>query len=223
MKVILFGASGMVGQAVLRECLLNKSVAAVLSIGRRASGASDPKLRELILSDLFGFSADPKDFRDFDACLFCLGVSSVGMDLAEYERLTFDLTMRWARLLAQSNPRLTFIYVSGAGTGGRAKWAQIKGRTENELFKLFPSSYMIRLAAMRPMHGEVSKTRWTRIGYLIMRPIFPMVAALAPSTVITSEDLARGMIEVAEHGASKRVLANNDLRAIARAKIRDAA
>jgi len=222
MKVILFGASGMVGQAVLRECLLNKSVAEVLSIGRRASGASDPKLRELILPDLFDFSIDPADLREFDACLFCLGVSSVGMEPAEYERLTFDLTTSWASLLARSNPNLTFVYVSGAGTGGTAKWAQIKGRTENDLFRLFRSSYMIRLGAMRPMHGEVSKTRWTRIGYAIMRPIFPLVAAIAPSAVITSEDLARGMIDVAAHGAAKRVLGNNDLRTIARSRVRGA-
>lgn len=223
MKVILFGASGMVGQAVLRECLLNQSVTAVLSIGRRSSGQSDPKLRELILPDLFDLPVDAADFREFEACLFCLGVSSVGMDLAEYERLTFELTMGWAKLLARSNPKMTFIYVSGAGTGGKPKWAQIKGRTENELFRLFPSSYMIRLGAMRPMHGEVSKTRWTRIGYSIMRPLFPLVSALAPSAVITSEDLARGMINVAREGASKRVLGNKDLRVIARSTVKGAA
>ena len=214
MKVILFGASGMVGQAVLRECLLDKSVERVLSIGRRASGLSDSKLRELIRPDLFDLSIGEAEFRDFDACLFCLGVSSVGMDAEEYKRVTYDLTMGWANLLARNNPRMTFIYVSGAGTGGPAKWAQIKGRTENELFKLFPSSYMIRLGALRPMNGEVSRTRWTRVGYSLMRPILPLIAAVAPSAVITSEDLGRAMLQVAREGAPKRVLGNADLRAL---------
>ena len=214
MNVILFGASGMVGQAVLRECLLDKSVERVLSIGRRASGQSHAKLREIILPDLFDFSIDQAELKDFDACLFCLGVSSVGMDPAEYQRLTFDLTMGWANLLARSNPRMTFVYVSGAGTGGPAKWAQVKGRTENELLNLFPSSYMIRLGALRPMHGEVSRTRWTRVGYLVVRPILPLIAAVAPSAIISSEELGRAMLHLAKEGASKRILGNSEMRAL---------
>ena len=214
MNVILFGASGMVGQAVLRECLLDKSVERVSSIGRRASGQSHAKLREIILPDLFDFSIDQAELKAFDACLFCLGVSSVGMDPAEYKRLTFDLTIGWASLLARSNPLMTFVYVSGAGTGGSAKWAQIKGRTENELLKLFPSSYMIRLGALRPMHGEVSKTRWTRVGYLVVRPILPLIAAVAPSAIISSEELGRAMLHLAKEGASKRILGNVELRAL---------
>ena len=214
MKVILFGASGMVGQAVLRECLLDRCVDKVLSIGRRTSGPSDAKLRELILPDLFDFSIDPTELRDSDACLFCLGVSSVGMDPTEYKRLTYDLTMGWANLLARVNPHLTFVYVSGAGTGGTAKWAQVKGRTENELMQLFPSSYMIRLGALRPMHGEVSKTRWTRVGYALARPVMPLIGAIAPSAVITSEELGRAMLHLAREGASQRILGNSDLRAL---------
>ena len=214
MNLILFGASGMVGQAVLRECLLDKSVERVLSIGRRASGKSHAKLREIILPDLFDFSIDQEELKDLDACLFCLGVSSVGMDSAEYQRLTFDLTMGWAKLLARSNPRMTFVYVSGAGTGGPAKWAQVKGRTENELLNLFPSSYMIRLGALRPMHGEVSRTRWTRVGYLVVRPILPLIAAFAPSAIISSEELGRAMLHLAKEGASKRILGNSEMRAL---------
>lgn len=136
------------------------------------------------------------------------------MNEADYTRQTFDLTLGWARLLAEINPAMTFIYVSGAGTGGRSMWAQVKGRTESALLALFPSAYMFRLGALRPMHGEVSKTRWTRIAYAVFRPLFPLVQAIAPGAVINSDELGRAMIRVAREGAPKRVLENSDLRAL---------
>jgi len=133
---------------------------------------------------------------------------------ADYTRLTFDLTLGWAQVLARINPAMTFIYVSGAGTGGKAMWAQVKGRTENALLALFPSSYMVRLGALRPMHGEVPRTRWTRIGYAVLRPLLPLVQAIAPGAVTTTEELGRAMIRIARQRPPKRLLEGRDLRAL---------
>src|SRR5438876_1384967 len=193
MNAIIFGATGMVGQGVLRGCLRDEGIERGLAVGRSPTGLTHPKLRELVRKDLFDFGAPPTDFQGYHACFFCLGVSSAGMSETDYTRLTFDLTLGWARALARINPAMTFIYVSGAGTGGKAMWAQVKGRTEAALLALFPSAYMFRLAALRPMHGEVSKTRWTRIAYLVFRPILPLLRAIAPGSVISTEELGRAM------------------------------
>lgn len=214
MKVILFGATGMVGQGVLRECLRDGGVEGVLAVGRSSTGRSHPKLSELVLKDLFDFGAAGANLQGYDACFFCLGVSVAGMSEAEYTRRTFDLTLGWARLLAGLNPAMTFVYVSGSGTGGKAMWAQVKGRTEDALLALFPSSYMFRLGVLRAMHGEVSKTRWTRIAYIVFRPLLPLLWAIAPGAVISTEELGRAMIRAARQGAPKRVLENRDLRAL---------
>jgi uncharacterized protein YbjT (DUF2867 family) len=214
MKVILFGATGMVGQSVLRECLSDDGVEGVLAVGRSSTDQAHPKLRELIRKDLFEFGAVDADLQGYGACFFCLGVSSVGMSEADYTRLTFDLTLGWARTLARINPAMTFIYVSGAGTGGKAMWAQVKGRTEDALLALFPSAYMVRLSALRAMHGEVSKTRWTRISYALFRPLLPLMHAIAPGAMISTEELGRAMLRAALHGAPKRVLEPRDLRAL---------
>jgi len=213
MKVILFGATGMVGQGVLRECLHDDGIDRVLAIGRSSSGVSHPKLRELIRKDMFDFTPSP-EMNGYDVCLFCLGVSSAGMSEADYTRMTYDLTIGWAQTLAKLNPDMTFEYVSGAGTGGKAMWAQVKGRTENALFSLFPSAYMIRLGALRPVHGERSKTKWTRIAYVFFRPILPILQRLAPNLVITTEELGKAMIRAARERIPQRILENRDLRAL---------
>lgn len=205
----------MVGQGVLRECLLDDGVEAVLAVGRTSLGLSHPKCRELLRDDLFDRDGLAEELQGYDACFFCLGVSSAGMTEAEYTRLTYDLTIGWARELALINPSMTFIYVSGAGTGGKSMWAQVKGRTEKAILELFPKSYMFRIGALRAMHGEVSKTRWTRILYSVSRPLWPVVQAIASGTMITTEELGRAMIHVARAGAPKRVLENRDLRALA--------
>ena len=214
MRVILFGATGMVGQGVLRECLRDDAVEAVLVVGRTSTGQSHPKLRELIRKDLFDFGAASADLQGYDACFFCLGVSSAGMGEAQYTRLTYDLTLGWAKALARVNPAMTFIYVSGAGTGGKAMWAQVKKRSEDALLALCPSAYMIRLGVLSPMHGEVSKSRWTQIGYAVLGPLLPLVRAIAPGAVTTTEELGRAMIRAARQGAPKRVLESRDLRAL---------
>ena len=204
----------MVGQGVLRECLSDDDIECVLTIGRSSADKTHPKLRELIRSNLFDFNAADLGLEGYDACFFCLGVSAAGMSKSDYTRMTFDLTLGWARTLAQINPALAFVYVSGAGTGGEAMWAQVKKHTEDALLGLFPSAYMVRLAALRPMHGEVSKTRWTRIAYTVFRPLWPLVRVIAPRAMITTEELGRAMIRVARHGAPNKVLENRDLRAL---------
>jgi uncharacterized protein YbjT (DUF2867 family) len=214
-KVILFGATGMVGQAVLRECLRDASVEQVLAVGRTSTGLTDGKLRELIRKDMFDFS-DATELHGYDAALFCLGVSSVGMSEAVYTHLTYDLTIGWAQTLARINPKMAFLYVSGAGTGGKAMWAQVKGRTEKALMDLFANAYMIRLVMLVPMGGEKSKTLWARVFYAIFKPLVPLIRAIAPNAVITSEELGRAMIRVAREGAPKHILEGSDLRALAR-------
>src|SRR5262245_22075964 len=188
MKVILFGATGMVGQGVLRECLRDDAVEGVLAIGRSSTGRTHSKLREMLKKDMFDFGAVGADLQEYDACFFCLGISSAGMSEAEYTHLTFDLTLGWAQELARVNSAMTFIYISGAGTGGKAMWARVKKRTEDALLALFPTAYMFRLAMLRPMNREVSKTRWTRISYTIFRPLLPLIRTLWPGAVITSEE-----------------------------------
>jgi uncharacterized protein YbjT (DUF2867 family) len=214
MKVILFGATGMVGQGVLRECLRDDGVESVLAVGRSPTGRTHPKLRELLRKNMFDFSVSAADLQGYDACFFCLGVSSAGMSETDYTHWTFDLTLGWAQTLARANPAMTFIYVSGTGTGGKAMWAQVKGRTEDALLALFPSAYMVRLAALRAMNSEVAKTRWTRVTYAVMRPLMPLVQAIAPGSVISTEELGRAMIRAAREGAPKRVLEMRDLRAL---------
>ena len=214
MKVILFGATGMVGQGVLRECLGDDRIESVLTIGRTSLGQSQSKLRELLRKNLFDFGGVTLELQGYDACFFCLGVSSAGMPEDEYTRLTYDLTLGWANELARINPAMTFVYISGAGTGGKSMWAQVKGRTEKARLDLFPNSYMFRIGALRAMHGEVSKTRWTRILYAVFRPLWPLARVIARGTMITTEELGRAMIHVARHGAPKRVVENRDLIAL---------
>jgi uncharacterized protein YbjT (DUF2867 family) len=158
MNVILFGATGMVGQGVLRERLLDPDVEGVLSIVRSSTGPREPKLHELVHSDFFDFSAMEKELSGYDACFFCLGVSSSGMKEADYRRVTHDITLAAARVLARFNPNMTFIYVSGTGTDsserGRSMWARVKGKTENDLLGLpFKAAYMFRPGVIVPLHG----------------------------------------------------------------------
>ena len=219
MKVILFGATGMVGQGVLRRCLLDPAVESVLSIGRKPSGASHPKLRDLVRADMFDFGVNAGELNGYDTCFFCLGVSSVRMSEAEYSHLTYDLTLGWARALARENPAMCFLYVSGMGTGGKAMWARVKGRTENDLLALFPAAIMIRLGALRPMHGERSKAPGAGVLLTVLGPLWPIFQWLWPNGVITTEELGRAMILAARQGGTRRVLENADLVALGRGAV----
>jgi uncharacterized protein YbjT (DUF2867 family) len=206
MDVILFGASGMVGQGVLRECLLAADVHRVLSIGRTVTGQQHPKLREIVRADLYDYSGIEADLAGYDACFFCLGTSAAGKSEDEYRRVTYDLTMAAATTLARINPQMTFNYVSGSGTDsseqGRVMWARVKGATENALLRLpFKAAYMFRPAAILPMHGETSKTKLYRVAYAIARPLLPLLLRLFPNHVTTTEILARAMLDAARNGA----------------------
>ena len=216
MKVIVFGASGMVGQGVLRECLLDPDVENVLSVGRSAAGQAHPKLRELMHRDFLDFSAIESSLAGFDACFFCLGVSSAGMREADYSRVTYDFTMAAARVLARLNPGMTFVYVSGMGTDsserGRTMWARVEGKTENDLLQLpFRAAYMFRPGLIVPLHGIRSKTRIYRWLYVVLGPVLPLLNAALPRFVTTTAQVGRAMIKVARKGAPKPVLENADI------------
>jgi uncharacterized protein YbjT (DUF2867 family) len=218
MDVVLFGATGMVGQGVLRECLLDADVHRILSIGRTVTGLQHPKLREIVRTNLYDYSDLESDLTGYDACFFCLGTSAAGKSEAEYRRVTYDLTLAAATTLARLNPQMTFIYVSGSGTDsseqGRTMWARVKGATENALLRLpFKAAYMFRPAAILPMHGETSKTRLYRIAYALFRPLLPLLTRLFPGYVTTTEILGRTMIDMVRNGAPSAILEAPDFSA----------
>ena len=218
MRVILFGATGMVGQGVLRECMLDPRVGAVLSLVRTPTAHRQAKLREIVCQDLSDLSMIQDELTGYDAYFFCLGVSSLGMAEAAYRRITYDLTLSAARTLANRNPDMTFIYVSGTGTDsserGRTMWARVKGETENALLRLpFKAAYMFRPGFIRPMHGVAAKTKWLRSVYTVIAPLYPVLRALVPQYVTTTECVGRAMIHVAGRGAPQRVLESRDINA----------
>ena len=217
MKVILYGATGMVGQGVLRECLVDPEVEQVLALGRRACGVENPKLLEIVRPELFDYSDIEHELAGYDACFFCLGVSAAGMNEEQYTKIAYELTLAAAETLVKLNPNMTFIYVSGAGTDGteqgRTMWARVKGKTENDLLKLpFKAAYMFRPALIQPMHGIKSRTTAYRVGYAIAAPLFPVLKALFPRYVTTTEDVGRAMLRVAKQGHPNSILENDDLR-----------
>jgi uncharacterized protein YbjT (DUF2867 family) len=216
MKVILFGATGMVGQGVLRECLLDSDVQQILSIVRTPSGQQHTKLRELIHSNFFDYSAIEPQLTGYDACFFSLGVSSAGMDEAKYTRLTHDLTLDAASTLARLNPNMTFLYVSGSGTDsterGRIMWARVKGKTENDLLKLpFRAAYMFRPGFIQPLHGIRSKTKLYQTFYTVLNPILPLLKSVFPQYITSTEQLGCAMLRVAKQGFPKTIIENKDI------------
>jgi uncharacterized protein YbjT (DUF2867 family) len=220
-KVILLGATGMVGQGVLRECLLDPEVESVLAIGRTATAQEHEKLHEIVLNDLFDLSSIEGRLSGYDACFFCLGVSAAGMKEEAYRRVTYDLTISVARTLARLNPAMTFIYVSGAGTDsterGRAMWARVKGKTENALLQMpFKAAYMFRPAYIQPLHGIQTKTKWYGAFYALMGPLYPILKLLFPKYVTTTECVGRAMLNVAKRGAPKSVLESQDISSVCR-------
>lgn len=222
MKVLIFGATGMVGAGVLLECLDDSRVESVLVVGRKSTGIRHPKLTEILHTDFFAFDSLKSRFADRDACFFCLGVSSVGMSEQDYRRLTYDLTLAAARAMVAANPRMTFCYVSGLGTDsteqGRAMWARVKGETENALLRLgFKASYMLRPGFIQPRRGVRSKTGWYQAFYTVLGPLYPVFRVLAPRYVTTTSDLGRAMLELAARGYERPIIEVADInRLIAR-------
>lgn len=218
MKVLIFGATGMLGQGVLRECLLDPEVEAIVTIGRAVTGVHNPKLREIAHQDMENYADIEQQLAGLDACFFCLGVSSNGMKEADYTRLTYNFTMATAETLSRVNPGMTFIYVSGSGTDssekGRAMWARVKGRTENALLRLPLSAYMFRPGFIQPLDGIQSKTPSYRIFYKVLAPLMPLLRWALPSQILTTREIGQAMLAVARRGYEKRVLETRDIRAV---------
>lgn len=216
MNVLLLGATGMVGQGVLRECLLDPAVERVVMLGRSGTGQHHEKLTQLVHADLFDLSAIEVRLTGLDACFFCLGVTSAGMTEHAYSRVTYDLTLSVATTLARLNPQMTLIYVSGMGTDGtehgRSMWARVKGKTENALLALpFKAAYMFRPAAIVPLHGVRSKTGWYRTMYTLLAPVLPLLERVFPKYVTTTEQVGRAMLRVAREGYPKPLLEGLDI------------
>jgi len=213
MRVLLFGASGMVGGGVLRECLLSKDVDQVVSVGRSALPLTHPKLVQLVRSNS---AANPSaisddDLRGIDACFFCLGVSASGMTEEQYTAVTYQLTLSVAERLSGLNPNATFVYVSGAGADsseqGSSMWARVRGKTENALFRLpFKRVHAIRPAIIQPLNNAVSKTGSYRVFYKVVGPLLTAGRKLFPSRVLSTEVIGQAMLQIARHGAATPVL-----------------
>ncbi|MDB5789777.1 epimerase [Caballeronia mineralivorans] len=216
MKVLIFGATGMVGQGVLRECLLDTDIERVVTVGRSATGQRYPKLTDIVHKDIFDLTSIESELTGFDACFFCLGVSSFRMSEADYTRLTYDLTFAVGRTLSRLNPDMTFAYVTGAGTDtterGRSMWARVKGRTENALMRMpFKAAYMFRPGMIQPMDGIRSKTPVYQMVISLGRPLFPVLQRAFPNAITTTSQLGRAMIAVAKERAASRVLETRDI------------
>lgn len=206
MKVILFGATGMVGQGVLKECLKDPGVTHVLSVVRGITGQTDPKLKEIVHKDFTDFSTLESQLSGYDACFFCLGVSSAGMSEADYRHISYDFTLAAAKTLVKLNPQMTFIYVSGAGTDSTEKggimWARVKGATENAILQLpFKAAYMFRPGGIQPMDGIKSKTQMYNVLLVLFGWLFPILRKVFPRHVTTTRIVGRAMIKAARDGA----------------------
>jgi uncharacterized protein YbjT (DUF2867 family) len=208
----------MVGQGVLRECLLDPEVTQVLSVVRSPSGKSHPKLRELVHRDFFDFSSVASEFAGYEACFFCLGATSAGKSEVEYSRITYDITLAAAEPLARLNPGMTFVFVSGAGSDsteqGRTMWARVKGRAENALLRMPLETYVFRPGLIQAMHGIESRTALYRIPYKVLGPFVPWLRRRFPRYVTTTEQIGRAMLAVAKRGAPKRILESEDINAL---------
>jgi uncharacterized protein YbjT (DUF2867 family) len=216
LNVLLFGATGMVGQGVLRECLLDNEVARAVSIVRSRTGQQNSKLVEIEHSDFTNFAPLKDQLTGFDACFFCLGVSSSGMQESDYAKITYDYTLAAATVLVAANPTMTFIYVSGRSTDsteqGSIMWARVKGKTENALLRLpFKAAYMFRPGVIQALHGIKSKTPAYRYFYFFARPLIAVLRPLMPQSILTTEQIGKAMLQVAKHGGQKNILESVDI------------
>jgi uncharacterized protein YbjT (DUF2867 family) len=218
MKVLIFGATGMVGQGVLLECLRDTEVEFVVTLGRTATGVRDPKLREIVHRDLLNYGGMEESLAGFDACFFCLGVASTGMKETEYERVTYGFTLAAAEALSRVNPGMTFTYISGSGTDsterGRVMWARVKGRTENALLRLPLNAYAFRPGFIEPMDGIQSKTPMYRMFYNVLGPLLPVLHRAFPNRILSTREIGQAMLAVARHGYDKRILETKDMRRV---------
>jgi uncharacterized protein YbjT (DUF2867 family) len=220
MNVVIFGASGMVGQGVLLECLRDTGVERVLVIGRSSAGRQHAKQREVLVKDLFDVASYADELSGLNACFFCLGVSSAGMSEAAYRRLTCDLTVSIAQELAMRSSALCFVYVSGAGTDstehGRTMWARVKGATENALLRMpFRSAFMFRPGLIQPLDGIRSKTRVYQTFYVVLAPVMSLLRRAFPRSISTTREIGQAMLFVARIGWPRPLLETKDIHAAA--------
>lgn len=219
MKVIIFGATGMIGQAILCQCLIDSEITEIQTIGRTPTKIQEPKIHELIHQDLYNYEGLEDKLSGFDACFFCLGTTSAGKVEAEYEHITYDLTLSAATILSELNPQMTFIYISADGADTTEKstimWAKIRGKIENVLFRLpFKAVYIFRPGIIQPKHGIQSKTKAYRLFYSLAKPILPILRFLLPNYVATTESIGRAMLLVAKHGYENKILKSRDFEKI---------
>lgn len=207
----------MVGEGVLLECLANPAVTKILVVGRRPADVAHPKLREIVRTDLFDLSPIEQELQGYNACFFCLGVSSIGMSPDAYRRITYELTLNIARTLAKLNPDMTFCYVTGAGTDsterGRVAWARVKGATENALLQLFPHSYMFRPGFMKATPGQRRIKRY----YRAFAWLYPIGRTLYPAAFCTLQEVGQAMINAVTKRYPKRILEVRDIVQLAKA------
>lgn len=211
----MFGATGMVGQSVLREALLDHNVQQILAVGRKHTEQQHEKLRSIVIEEVADLQSIEHELKGFDACLFCLGVSSQGMKEEEYRRITHGITLSVGESLSRLNPQMTFIYVSGSGTDssekGRSMWARVKGETENDLLRLpFKAAYMFRPGLILPLNGVRSKTRLYQFFYGVMRPFYSLLSR--SNSIVTSEQLGRAMIQVLITGYPSPVIESSEIK-----------
>jgi uncharacterized protein YbjT (DUF2867 family) len=219
MKVLIFGATGMVGRGVLLECLRDPGVELVVTLGRTSTDIRNPRLQEIVHRDLAQYAGMEDSLTGFDACFFCLGIASAGMKEADYARITYGYTIAAAEILSRLNPGMTFIFISGSGTDssakGRSMWARVKGRTENALLQLPLQAYMFRPGFIEPMDGIQSKTPMYRKFYTVLGPIFPLLRRALPNHVLSTRQIGQAMLNIARRGYAKRILEPKDIRAAA--------
>jgi uncharacterized protein YbjT (DUF2867 family) len=219
MKILIFGATGMIGHGVLRESLADVDVTAVTAIGRSATSITHPKLHQILHKNLTDYSQITPELTGFDACFFCLGVSSVGLTEAAYTAITYNITIAAAETLSRLNPSMVFIYVTAIGTDsaeqGRSMWARVKGKTENALLRLpFKAAYMFRPGMIQPLYGARSKVPAYRLIYIILSPFLSFFRRIAPNHVLTTQVIGQAMLIAAKHGAPKPLLESKDINAL---------
>lgn len=222
MKLIIFGSTGMVGQAVVKEALIASHVEAVTLVNRTPARHEHTKITEVLVNDLFDLSDIETNLQGYDACIFCIGVSAAFLDEQAYTHVTFDLTLSVATKLLQANPGLIFIYITGQGTDsserGKVMWARVKGRTENALLKqAFKAAHMFRPGAILPMDGIRSKTKLYDALYRVLTPFVHILRMINPSWVPTTRDIGRAMLQAAGGHAKKPILNNRDIVELANA------
>jgi uncharacterized protein YbjT (DUF2867 family) len=221
MDVLIYGATGMVGQGVLRESLAAADVTRVVTLGRSGTGIVHPKLTEIVHPDLHDLRTIEPQLRGLDACFFCLGVTSSGMSETNYSRITYELTVAAGETLARLNPKMTFVFVSGAGTdsteAGRVMWARVKGRAENALLRMpFRAVYCFRPGFIQPLDGITSRTKAYRFFYAILGPLLTPMRKVFPRSILTTRSIGQAMLNAVRRGAPKPILESADIAALAR-------